>query len=414
MENRYNQSTNLVLSEPAQRLEELNTLLEIAGDLASTLELEPLLGLILQRLRKVVDYSGAAIFSASIESNQVEILAYQGPLDQAEVLKLNFSAERAVCYQTVIQQATPVIIPDIWGDHPLAKAMRSSAGSRLSIIFQHAHSWLGIPLLVRKRLVGFLRLDHSEAYYYSEHHAAIALAFANHAAIALENSRLYREVREKAALVERQRLARDLHDSVSQALYGIGLNAQAAITLCEKVGTSAAFGDILGDILMLAQTGQAELRSLIFALQPEVLEAQGLLAAISRQLEAIEKRYCLRVVSQLPEQEPELTLVQKEALYRILQEATHNVVKHACAAKLTVKLEIAANQVRLEIADDGQGFNPDEEYPGHLGLQSMRERISGLGGELNIESHHGQGSQLRAYFPLNKISKDIPGQADNL
>ena len=199
-----------------------------------------------------------------------------------------------------------------------------------------------------------------------------------------------------AALEERQRLARELHDSVSQALYGIALGARTAHTLLE--GDPPRAKEPLDYVLSLAEAGIAEMRALIFELRPESLAQEGLAAALGKQAAAARARFGLQVDAEVGE-EPALPLEAKTALYRIAQEALHNTLKHAQASRVTLRLAQEDARVELEVADDGKGFDPTRDFPGHLGLQSMRERMERLGGTLGIDSAPGQGTCVRAEVP---------------
>jgi signal transduction histidine kinase len=212
----------------------------------------------------------------------------------------------------------------------------------------------------------------------------------------VENARLLVEVRGKAALEERQRLARELHDSVSQALYGIALGAKTARTLLDRDSTKVA--SPIDYILSLADAGLAEMRALIFELRPESLEKEGLVAALEKQAAALRARHEIKVESDLCN-EPDAPLEIKEALYRIAQEALQNIVKHAQASSVQIRMRCSPENVTLDVSDDGIGFEPEGDFPGHLGLHSMRERTERLGGTLAVESVLGKGTQIRAWIP---------------
>jgi PAS domain S-box-containing protein len=212
----------------------------------------------------------------------------------------------------------------------------------------------------------------------------------------LRNEQLALEA--KAALEERQRLARELHDSVSQALYGITLGAQTVLDALTHDESTDAAVEASRYVLRLAESGLAELRALIFELRPESLAQEGLVAAIQRQVAATQAGRSLEVTTDLCA-EPDLPLETKEALYRISQESLHNVVRHARARAVRVRLAQLDGEVELEIADDGKGFDPGAEYPGHLGLTSMRERARGIGGQLSILAASGHGTTLRVRVP---------------
>jgi signal transduction histidine kinase len=234
---------------------------------------------------------------------------------------------------------------------------------------------------------------------------ALAKSIADQAAIAIENARLYGQARRLAALEERQRLARELHDSVSQALYGIGLGIRTAGMQLERAAVATEVKRILEEpleyVLSLAGTALTEMRALIFELRPDSLEEQGLITALTRHAAAVSARQELAVSTELCA-EPELPFEVKEALYRIVQEGLYNAVRHAQASHVTIRLEEGNGSIVLEVQDDGVGFDPQQEYPGHMGLQTMRERVDQFDGRLDIESAPGQGTLLRASIPLRR------------
>jgi signal transduction histidine kinase len=221
-----------------------------------------------------------------------------------------------------------------------------------------------------------------------------------------ETRLLSEQAQELAALQERQRLARELHDSVSQALYGISLGAHTARAALESDPGEAIAP--LEYVIALAEAGQAEMRALIFELRPESLATEGVIAALTKQVDVLRLRYKLSVDAQLGE-EPTLSLKRKQALYSIAQEALHNIVKHAHASTVLLRLSRHDDELVLEVRDDGKGFDPTGSFPGHLGLHSMQERAAGMGGTCSIESAPAQGTHLRVCIPLPP--HDEPGSA---
>jgi signal transduction histidine kinase len=204
---------------------------------------------------------------------------------------------------------------------------------------------------------------------------------------------------ERAVQEERQRLSRELHDSVSQALYSIALGVKTARVQVDR--DPAGVAESLDFILGQAERGLAEMRALIFELRPEALEQEGLAVALRKQADAIQTRHRIQVETTLGD-EPEVPLPVKEALYRIAQEALHNTVKHAGAQNVQVSLACLNGGIALEIRDDGKGFDPSGSFPGHLGLHSMRERATGLGGTLAVESAAGRGTLIRVQIPIGE------------
>ena len=288
---------------------------------------------------------------------------------------------------------SPVLVRDsrafILGDPLYAPVHRFVREAPWDIVYS-------LPLLSRGLALGeifFCFLPEAEP---GEDEKVFLRAVADQAAVAVENARLFSEARGKAALEERQRLARDLHDSVSQALYGIALGVETARELLPDDPKRAA--EPLDYATTLAEAGMTEMRALIFELRPESLEKEGLVAALEKQAAAVQARHGIMVEATF-DKEPVASLETKESLYRIAQEALHNTVKHARASNAKMKLEDAPNGITLEISDDGSGFDARDDFPGHLGLKSMQERASRQGGTLEVVSEPGQGVQILARVP---------------
>ncbi len=398
------QAYQLLEQRVAERTRDLMALMQISQKLTSTLELEPVLDLILDQLQNIVDYSGASVFT--LQDGILSARAYRGPLPKTQVLQARFRLAESVIDQEIYQKLEPVIITDVLSDDPLAAAMRENIGGVAPDSGQFFRSWMGVPLIYKGKYIGNLTFDHQEPNFYHAHHAQLAQAFANQAAIAIENARLYEQVRLLASLQERQKLARELHDSVSQALYGIALGVRTARALLEEASqddpVKAALEEPLSYTSMLAEAGMAEMRALIFELRPESLEIEGLIAALNKQAAAIQARYHVQVATCLGS-EPQIELDAKHALYRIAQEAMHNTVKHAKAGKVFLSLLQENGQLAVIVEDDGIGFDPRQEFPGQLGLHSMRERAERLGGTFAIESHSGEGTKITVTLPLHSI-----------
>ncbi|MGD9894865.1 MAG: sensor histidine kinase, partial [Dehalococcoidia bacterium] len=152
-------------------------------------------------------------------------------------------------------------------------------------------------------------------------------------------------------------------------------------------------------ILNLADMWMAEMRALLFELRPESLEQEGLVAAIAKQVDALRARHGIEIEAHLRD-EPNTTIEAKEALYRIAQEAMHNTVKHAGASRIEVRLDRCPDGLVLEVRDNGRGFDPTGSFPGHLGLRSMRERVTRVGGDLDLRSAPQEGTTVRVQVPM--------------
>lgn len=221
---------------------------------------------------------------------------------------------------------------------------------------------------------------------------------AQHAAIALTNARLYERSRELTIAEERSRLAHELHDAVSQKLFSLRLTAQAAARLVDR-DPSRAKGE-LQQVAALAAEAAEELRAAVVELRPAALDEDGLVATLRTQVQVLDRAHSARVtftargVRALP-------ATQEEAVLRVAQEALHNALRHAEADHVDVTLERRGNGAVLRVADDGKGFDPGiiRRAGRHLGLVSMRDRASGVGGGLTVESAPGKGAAIEMEVP---------------
>lgn len=247
-----------------------------------------------------------------------------------------------------------------------------------------------VPIVIGGDLFGFFNVGFRTRQRFTPEDRRRFDAFITRASLAIENALLFEQAQVAASNEERQRLARDLHDSVSQALYGIALGARTARKRLGD-GGDPALVEPIDYIVNLAEAGLAETRALIFELIPESLETQGLVVAIERQAAATRARHQLDVLVFAGE-EPDIPLRAKEALYRITQESLNNIVKHAGAQHVRITIEQADGVVALSVRDDGRGFDAGGSFPGHFGLQSMAERASRIGASFSIESEPGEGT----------------------
>ncbi len=180
----------------AERTQQLSTLLDFSHNLALTLELEDLLALILDQLGEVVPYVAASIMI--LEGDSLRIIAYRGPIPHDQALQIQFDLQDAEANRQVILQGEPLIVEDIYGPDPMAAVIRKTAGEDLDTIFSYLKCWMGVPLIVRDQTIGMLSLDHSTPGAFDQSQAQFARVFANQAAVAIENARLYTEAERRA------------------------------------------------------------------------------------------------------------------------------------------------------------------------------------------------------------------------
>jgi signal transduction histidine kinase len=261
-------------------------------------------------------------------------------------------------------------------------------------------SFLGVPIASRSRVLGaFYLTDKEGAPEFTDDDERLIVMLAAHAAIAIDNARLYERARELSVIEERNRLARDLHDSVVQKLFGISLTARSAGTLLDRADDGARAE--VERLQLLAEEAIGELRSLVFQLRPAAIETEGLAAALAKHVDVLARVHRLAIALE-HEGEPRLRPGVDEEVFRIAQEALHNALRHAGARAVRVRLEERPGEVVLSVADDGRGFDPDAPAlrSRSLGLTSMEERAAALGGTLRIASARGAGTTVDLELPL--------------
>ncbi|MCW2527194.1 MAG: putative two-component system sensor kinase [Pseudonocardiales bacterium] len=251
--------------------------------------------------------------------------------------------------------------------------------------------WQGaayVPLTWDEALVGFLGVFLPTGVTApSSAELAFFSALADQAAVVVINSRL-------AAATERTRLAHELHDSVSQALFSMTMHARAAQLALVKDGLdeTTPLARSITQLVELTRSALAEMRALIFELRPAALAEEGLVAALRKQAAALTAREAVAITVQGPEQRLQLVAAVEEHLYRIVSEALHNVVKHARASEVMVSIVDQTGVLRVMVSDDGTGFDPTIKHPGHLGLATMSQRADAAGAELVVTSESGSGT----------------------
>jgi signal transduction histidine kinase len=261
-------------------------------------------------------------------------------------------------------------------------------------------SFLGVPIVSAEGVIGaFYLTQKQDGHAFGEADRELIELLAAHAAIAITNARLYEQSRELSMLSERNRLALELHDVVSQKLFSLVLSAEAAATQLERDPPAArAQVERLGE---LARQALDELRSLILGLRPPELERDGLEATLRNDVDMLARVHGMKVelVGELAAGDGERDL----AVLRIVHEALHNALLHARAQRIVVRLGVEA----IEVTDDGVGFDPEraEVRSRHLGLTSMEERAGELGGRLEIRTAPGRGTTVTLALPPDRAGR---------
>jgi PAS domain S-box-containing protein len=250
---------------------------------------------------------------------------------------------------------------------------------------------LAVPLFVKHHVSGSLVLYYTHRHVFTPEEMELTQTLSNQVALAIENDRLRTQIERTAVLAERSRLARDLHDAVTQTLFSTSMMAEVLPRLWRR---NPAEGERrLAELHELTRGALAEMRTLLLELRPaKLLEME--LADLLRQLaEAIAGRARVAVSVQI-DGEAELPVDVKIALYRIAQEALNNVAKHAQAQRGTIHLRRLPDLIELTVSDDGCGFVFDRIGPAHLGLGIMRERADAIGASLSVQSQPQQGTTI--------------------
>jgi signal transduction histidine kinase len=267
---------------------------------------------------------------------------------------------------------------------------------------------LAVPLKVDGAVIGVLTAVNGAANFSEEDVRAVSI-FADQAAVAIKHAHLVRQVESLAIVEERQRLARELHDAVTQSIYSITLFTEAGrqMLVAGEISQAEHYLSRIGD---MSQQALKELRLLIHELRPPILARDGLVAALRQRLAAVEER--AGVQARLLAEPVILPATVEDALYRIAQEALNNALKHARAAHITIQLttELVEQRphVKLQIGDDGCGWQSKSQHGdvkageavGGLGMLSMQERAKALGGICRFVSEPARGTVVEALIPL--------------
>jgi signal transduction histidine kinase len=279
-------------------------------------------------------------------------------------------------------------------------AQHDPRGYKQTLVLGNTRAILSVAMKTRRRTIGVLSIYNKEGEAgFSDRDAELATFFANQAAVAIENARLYEQTREYAVVEERNRLARELHDSVTQSLFSVSLLSEAALNLLDRDPAKAR--ERLERANELAQGALAEMRALIFQLRPMALQEEGLLSAVKKHLNALQSRHRRQVELQVSGAAGRLPAQVEDAAFGIIQESLNNVVKHAHAERTLVLLEFDPRELRVTTVDNGVGFDPSVPRPSNkFGMSSMRERAEAIGGRLLVESAPTQGTRIIAELPI--------------
>ena len=372
--------TARLLEEEQQQRRVAESLREVGSAVTSSLDQQEVLSAIFEQLRYVTHYDGACISLLDGES----LLLSKGVGINDQHLGRRLSLSDGSPMVRVLRNNEAKAIPNT--EHS-PEWQRWDENDEIG-------SWMGAPLATGESTIGVLTVDSRRPGAYRAEDVQVLQAFADQAAIAIENARLYERAQTVAIDEERQRLARDLHDSVTQSLYSLTLLSNGWGTMAKR----GRLGDVVGCFEQLGDVSQQalkEMRLLIHQLRPPILEEVGLVGALQQRLDAVEQRVNIETrlltkgdLSALPHN-------MEEQLFHIAQEALNNALRHAQATAISIRVREENGHINLSIHDNGIGFDPDAPTAG-MGLINMRERARGIGGDLAIAVEPGRGTTVTA------------------
>lgn len=389
LENRVEERTR-ALQKANQALEQralqLQTGAQVGREITSILDIDVLLPRVVETIREAFGYYHVQVFLLDREAGELVLRASSDNRSlEHQRLDIGTTSVNARAART--------------GEAVLANDVLRDPGFLPDSQLPETRSELVIPLRLGPQVIGTLDVHNTQVGVFTPEDVVAIQSLGDQIVVAIDNAYLYDQSRELAVLEERTRLARDLHDSVTQSLYSLVLLTEGWRRLL-NAGGETQIEDHLVRIGEIAQQALREMRLLIHELRPPMLEQEGLVGAVRKRLDAVEKRVGIeaRVVM---EDLVELPASLEEGLYWIIQEALNNALKHAAAKKETVRICVEDGLLVLEIADDGQGFDLEAaRHKGGMGLVSMAERARQMGGTLSIDSVPGEGTTVTVRVPV--------------
>jgi PAS domain S-box-containing protein len=391
-------------AEAERRRQVAEGLREILTILNSKRSLDETLNFIVEQARRLLGSDAVAIYRLQERDGPLAIQSSFG-LDPEFVDLMRVTLVRGAA-ELAVSERRPVAIPDLHERMDLFIQGNKLSPLPIQAFFeqlvQRYLALLAVPLIIKEDVYGAIAFYYRKQRQFSSEDITLVETFAHQTALAIETARLYDQAQQTALLEERSRLARELHDSVTQSLYSVTLYAEAAARLFDAGDTQTA-AEHLRELRDTSKEALREMRLLIYELRPPVLGTGGLAGALQARLDAVEARAGLRTELKV-EGTDRLPYAVQEELYHIAREALNNQLKHARARSVTIRLSFQDTLTLLEICDDGVGFYPDETRSGGgLGIFGMKERAQHIGAQLEILSSPGKGTTVRVLVSPIKI-----------
>ena len=366
---------------------ELEALYQADGYLHQHLRLEQVLEALVDVAKTIFQADKTGVMVWDEQRGRIEVRAARG-FSLESLAQMSYRPGEGVAGR-VFLTGEMLAIENFQRDSSIARTIADREGIR---------AMLSVPITIGPEVFGVFGLNYLAPRQFTDNEKRLFLALAQRAGLAIQNARLYEQAQQAAILEERQRLARELHDSVTQALYSQTLLAEAGRRLA-RAGDWERVENFLARLGDTAQQALKEMRLLVYELRPLAVERDGLVGALQHRLDAVEKRAGVKARVRV-DGEFELPGAVEGELFRIACEALNNALKHAGASSVTVTLFADEGQLVMEIEDNGRGFVVGEAVDdGGVGLSSMRERVERLGGSLHIIAAPGQGTRIRTLLP---------------
>jgi signal transduction histidine kinase len=362
------------------------SLREILAALNSNQPLPTILDLIAAQARRLLDTQAAGIYRLENEDGRWAVQAARG------LLVTYVAGSNVPIGQSTLRQAILARRPLIGSHANRVHATEEAPRPRLGWY----GAWLAVPIITKDEVYGGMLLYYTEPRALSEEEIQLATTFCDQAALAIENARLREQVEQAAAAAERERLARDLHDAVTQTLFSASVIAESLPRIWATNPQEAQNG--IEELRHLTRGALAEMRTMLLELRPAALTEKPLGELLCHLADAVTGQTRIPVLITVEGEAP-LQPELQVALYRIAQEALNNVAKHARASRAAVSLRCTPGSVRLEVTDDGCGFDAAALPLEAMGLRIMQERAAGIEAAFEIESQPGQGTRLRVDWP---------------
>jgi PAS domain S-box-containing protein len=378
-----------------QEAERRRRIAESLGDVLAVLNsnraLDEVLSYITVQAGRLLSARAAGIYSLERETGRFSVKATRGLL-VTYVAGVRIPIGQDALHRAITSRR-PVPVPDLAATlaGSQARAPRAESREAAAVWAKVYRALLAVPIVVQDEVYGGMLLYYGEPRVFSEEEIDLAVAFGDQVALAIGNARLRDQVEQSAKSAERDRLARELHDAVTQTLFSASLIAEAMPRVWEQDAEAGRRG--LEELRRLTRGAAAEMRTMLVELRPAALTEKPLGELLRHLTEAMTAR--IRVPIDLTVDgncvlPPDVQI----ALYRIVQESLNNVAKHARASHVAVDLRCQPQWAALGIGDNGDGFDPDDVLPDRFGLSIMRERAEGIGAILEVESHPGKGTRI--------------------